>query len=565
MGDFDKKLRYNDKKTVVFYGSENAVNKGVEFMRDAKTKMDITFDNRGPSIVVNIPDYFNGYKDILNRGGSIRCITEITKENVEDCIKLMDLVTELRHMDGMKGGIAITDTEYMATTVLQKATPLSEVIYSSEEEVVAQGQYVFDTFWNNAILANKKIKEITEGIQIEVIKTTMDSIFYKKKLSDLLDSAQKEVLFIISSVNENFRQLDNGTFQKLKEIKDKNSQISIRILTPFSDKLKEIYASQLNAEDFCIRYITTFSEISILIVDRKYSLISETKNDLEKKLERAIGMITYTNSAPTVTTYGMIFDILWKQTDLYQQLENNNRIHKEFVDIIIHELSNPIHLINGFTQHLLDETKNIQEKEMLFKIISHTKNLKFLIKNLSELTSIEANIYSLKKEYFDINKLIFDIIDDFKLNLYTMKKNILFEFESQSQENIVFADPRKISQVLSNLINNSCKFVPKVGGLISISVERKKISSVSNENQKRQRMTCITIRDNGEGLDPNIMPILFSKFKTYATVGTGLGLYISKNIIDSHGGRIFATNNINSKGASFSFTLPIDDSDHPHD
>lgn len=536
-------------------------------MRDARTKMDITFDSRGPSIVVNIPEYFKGYKEILNRGGHIRCITEITKENVKECMKLLELVSELRHMDGMKGGIAITDTEYMATTVLHKATPLSEVIYSSEEEVVAQGQYIFDTFWKNALPATKKIKEITEGIEIEVIKTTMDSKFYNEKFFQLIDSAQDEILFIISSINENYRQLYAGTFQKLREVKKKHPYLMIRILTPFEEKLKEVYKVQLDSKDICVRYITTFSEISILIIDRKLSLISETKNDSGKTIEDAIGMITYTNSSPTVTTYGMIFDILWNQTDLYQQLENNNRIQKEFVDIIIHELSNPIHLIHGFTQHIAEKTQNPKDKEMLFKIISHTKNLKFLIRNLSELTSIEANISPLKKEYFDINKLILDIIGDYKITLSTIKKIIKFEFVATNKEIMVYADPRKISQVISNLINNSSKFVSNNNGLISVNVEIKKRilnsryeQNDNNQNVKKQiyEIVCVTIKDNGPGIDKNIMDILFSKFATYASVGTGLGLYISKNIVEAHGGEIFATNDNEYGGATFSFTLPID-------
>ena len=114
-------------------------------MLNAKSRMDITFDSKAPSIVIRIPQYHTGYIDILRRGGAIRCITELTPDNIAECKELLGLVTELRHLDGMKGGIAINESEYMATTVLKEGKPLTEVIYSNAEEMVAQGQYIFDT------------------------------------------------------------------------------------------------------------------------------------------------------------------------------------------------------------------------------------------------------------------------------------------------------------------------------------------------------------------------------------------------------------------------------------
>ena len=128
-----------DGRTQVLYGVENALSYGVKFMENAEKKMDITFDYHAPSIVIKIPQYYDGYKNILKRGGKIRCITEITKDNIQYCKELLDIVSELRHLDGLKGGIAINETEYMATTLLKEEQPLTEVIYSNAEEVVSQG------------------------------------------------------------------------------------------------------------------------------------------------------------------------------------------------------------------------------------------------------------------------------------------------------------------------------------------------------------------------------------------------------------------------------------------
>ena len=151
--------------TEVLYGSDKVVGRGVQFMKNVKKTMDICFDSKAPSIVVEIDAYRNGYEAIRSRGGKIRAFTEISKDNIRYCKELIKLVDELRHLEGMKGGVAVSEKEYMATTVLQEATPLNQVIYSNTREVVEQMQYIFDIFWYRAIPADQKIREIEEGIE----------------------------------------------------------------------------------------------------------------------------------------------------------------------------------------------------------------------------------------------------------------------------------------------------------------------------------------------------------------------------------------------------------------
>jgi two-component system, OmpR family, sensor histidine kinase VicK len=102
------------------YGTENAVGRGIQFMQNVRNKMDIFFDCKAPSIVIEVEAYKNGYIDIRKRGGKIRALTEITKHNIKYCKELMKIVDELRHLDDLKGGIAVSEMEYMATTVLQE-------------------------------------------------------------------------------------------------------------------------------------------------------------------------------------------------------------------------------------------------------------------------------------------------------------------------------------------------------------------------------------------------------------------------------------------------------------
>ena len=153
-----------EKRSEILYGVENAVGRGVYFMSNVKKRMDIYFEHKAPSIVVEIPEYKNGYIDIRKRGGKIRAFTEITNDNIHYCKELMKLVDELRHLNGVKGGITVSESEYMATTLLEEAKPLTQVIFSSVKEVVEQGQYIFDTLWNTAIPAEQRIREIEEGV-----------------------------------------------------------------------------------------------------------------------------------------------------------------------------------------------------------------------------------------------------------------------------------------------------------------------------------------------------------------------------------------------------------------
>ena len=173
------------KKSEILYGIEKAVGRGVYFMSNVKERMDICFDHNAPSIVVKIREYRDGYNDIRRRGGKIRAFTEITKDNVAYCKELMKIVDDLRHLDGVKGGIAVSETEYMATTILEEAKPLTQVIYSNVREVVEQGQYIFDTLWSTAIPAERKIREIEEGIT-----------YYESKVLESPDEIFKQIIHL---------------------------------------------------------------------------------------------------------------------------------------------------------------------------------------------------------------------------------------------------------------------------------------------------------------------------------------------------------------------------------
>jgi two-component system, OmpR family, sensor histidine kinase VicK len=158
---------------------------------------------------------------------------------------------------------------------------------------------------------------------------------------------------------------------------------------------------------------------------------------------------------------------------------------------------------------------------------------------------------SLNKEEFSLDELIQMTIKEFQNNLEYNKK-IKFEYRTNIVEPIIiYADKYRISQVITNLINNSIKFIEKEG-TISINMDKRK----DNDNDTNEKVV-ISIKDTGMGIDNDILPQIFKKFTTKSFQGTGLGLYICKNIIENHGGEIWAANNKDGKGASFSFYLPL--------
>src|SRR5919197_2012953 len=233
-----------EKKTEVLYGIENAVKRGVEFMRNVRNRMDISFDHTAPSIVVEVEAYKNGYRDIRKRGAKIRALTEITKDNLRHCKELMKIVDEFRHLDGLKGGIAVSETEYMATTILRQAEPLSQVIYSNVGEIVEQQQYFFDTIWNNAIPAKRRIREIEEGLKREFIDTIKDSNEIEKTTFQLLRSATEEILILFSQASR-FRRYQEYT-EMLQLIKEASLHhgVRVRILVDIDDIISKMVTQQ---------------------------------------------------------------------------------------------------------------------------------------------------------------------------------------------------------------------------------------------------------------------------------------------------------------------------------
>ncbi len=536
-------------RTEVLYGAENAVGRGVQFMKNTMEKMDIFFDSKAPSIVIEIDAYRNGYMNIRKRGGKIRAFTEITKDNIYYCKELIEIVDELRHLDGIKGGIAVNETEYMATTVLQEAKPLTQVIYSNVKEVVDQGQYIFDIFWYRAIPAEQKIREIEYGIEpsrIEVIPDTKVSI---SRSLDLIKSALKEVLVIFATSKTFSLAMNMGILQLYKEVTRNGAKI--RLLIPDSQKSQWIVnelKSVVPQVGVRIADKSLQTRITILVVDKTELMIWELKDDSLEDPYEAGGVATYSNNKSIASSYASIFENLWTQTELYQKLKEADKIKDEFINVAAHELRTPIQPILGLADVLRYKLQHGKlENEYLDVIIRNAKRLQRLSEDILDITKIESKSLGLKKELFNINEVILNAIADSNNQIVKENKDHRLKLRLVAPKEDIFieADKGRISQVISNLLSNAIKFTKE--GSINLAVEKK------DNNQE----ILVSIQDTGTGIHPEILPRLFTKFATKSEIGTGLGLFISKSIVEAHGGKIWAENNPGSNGTTFTFSLPL--------
>jgi signal transduction histidine kinase len=227
-------------------------------------------------------------------------------------------------------------------------------------------------------------------------------------------------------------------------------------------------------------------------------------------------------------------------------------MQKDFINVAAHELRTPIQPILGLTEIVCSKIKNTEQRELLDTVVRNAKRLQRLADDIIDVTKIESQSLKLNKEIFDLNEVISNIIDDYKSLIVNGNYKVKLNFKLFKETLLIEADRERISEVVSNLLSNAIKFTKE--GEVFVSVEKKE----DNNNN----YALVTVRDSGAGIDQEILPNLFSKFITKSFEGIGLGLYISKHIVEAHGGKIWAENNSKDGncGSIFCFKLPLGNS-----
>jgi signal transduction histidine kinase len=576
--------------TRVLHGEEAVTDSILKFIADAKQGWDTYIDKTGLSIALTVEPIRKALADAKNNKGlKIKAITEITKDNLKCCKEYMHIVTELRHLDGIRGNFATSESEYIATATLQETTQRLQIIYSNVKNIVEQHQYLFENLWTRAIPAEEKIKEIENQIilgKTEVIRNPKD---IQELFIDMVKSAKQEVLLVLPTINAFYREERIGLIELLKQAAGrKDNKVNVKILTPRNDIIEkktetintpnidiasyeEEEELQLEAEKI------TITTVTIVIVDRKESLVIEKTDDSKQNFIEAVGIATYSNSNPTVLSYVSIFRSLWSQIKLYErvkqanvQLKRHDKMQMEFINMASHEIKTPTQAILGYAEILHKHPE--RRDEILNAISRNATRLQRLTNDILDVSRIESHTLKLTKEQFNINDLILDIVQDYRNQIekekdkYNLALVCKYHHKNHDDDNDVFssliveADKERIIQVISNLLNNAIKFTKD--GQITINVMKytdEEYNVKKDSSQKREEQVMVSIKDTGTGISFDMLPRLFTKFATKSgSGGTGLGLFISKSIIEAHGGRIWAQNSTDGeKGATFYFTIPL--------
>jgi signal transduction histidine kinase len=518
-----------------------------------------------------------GEKGSVSKG--IRWITSIEKDSVELVKVFLNAGIQIRHLKNLTFMNFAVDDRYFYATIdkMENGTHINSLLTSNEPAYIKHYNFVFEDLWKNGIDALDRIRDIEAGVHLSDIEVIPSSARAQELYLDIVKTASEEILWIFPSINAFIRQELIGAIQLAKDAA-KERNVKVRIMIPTNNvieqKLQQLKQYCYPSNTIDVRYIVQMSgtKATILVIDRKSSLVMELRDDSKSTFIEAIGLSTYSNSKAGVASYIAIFENLWKQTELYDQLKESkkqlelayeqvkrhDKMQEEFINIAAHELLTPIQPILGLTQVIRANTKNVKQRELLDITIRNAKRLEQLTEDILDVTRIEGHSLSLNKEQFDLDKIITDVIKDISsptsLTIYTNKESRIKLEYSHPQPILVQADKGRIIQVINNLLINAIKFTQK--GTISISLEKKREQDGNNGGDKDY--IIINVKDTGQGIDPEILPNLFTKFATKSqTRGTGLGLFISKNIVEAHGGKILAQNNENGIGATFTFSLPI--------
>jgi len=564
-------LSYSDsspQRTEVMYGGNKVIEQVLHFVSNARKKIDACVDHTRPLLATEIEPLKKSLVYAKERGICLSYVTEITNDNVSCCKELTKMTGEIRHLDGIKGNFYISDTEYIAPATFERGKPASQMIYSNVKEIVNHQQYLFDTLWNKAIPAEQKIKELEEGV------SEFEVITYHERASqvliDLAKSVKKEALFFLPNDKAMVRVDRLGVIDHIIDASQNGA--TIKIICPLSEENSKVVKRISERAPHIAILNGNKSLYGMYIIDGERCFRAELKHPKAEKFPDAIGFSVYSNRRNTVDFFKSVFELLWNERKLNEELLMTDKMQKEFINVAAHELRTPIVPILGLSEILRSRTikdtsssRKKQDLEMLDIVIRNAGRLSRLTEDILDITKIESQSLRLKKELFDLNDAIFITVEEFKGQIDTTATpgggNVKLLFETVDTINnkkpvFVEADKYRVIQVVSNLISNAIKFSKEVGGgTVNVSIEREKRGGGGEDH------AIVIVRDTGKGIDPEIFPKLFTKFVTKSYQGTGLGLFISKSIVEAHGGKIWAENNIQGKGATFYFTLPILDSE----
>ena len=580
------------ERTEMLIGPEATAKQAWEFFSNVSKKFDGCASSVATPIVMTV--FRDAYQRMKRRGVKIRSVTDMTKDNLKHCKELMEFA-EVRHISHLIGNFGVSETEYIVAPTMKEGQPLPKLIYSNSKEMVEQQQNIFDIFWSKAIPAEQRLKEIEEDGEEEFYQVINNPEMASEIYVNLAKSVKSSALLLLPSTKALMMEYELGVLDHLL-LASKNNQVTdIRIICSIDDNnaqiIKRIYEEAPNIKVLNNR-INLATKVFIVNDDTLFR--AELRDPEADTFSKALSFATYSNSKPTVGAFRSFFELLWESNttneklyEVNKKLQQTDKVQREFINIAAHELRTPIVPILNLSELLYSKIIELQqegkqeEKEMLEMseiILRNANRLHQLTEDILDVTRIESNTLKLRKERLNLNDVIVDAVQDCTRQIANSNVNVMCEpanNDSSSITLLVEADRRRLTQVVSNLLNNAIKFTQEGTVSVTISIIKRKEDTDRDSKVKAAEEVLIAVKDTGIGIDPELMPRLFTKFATKSYQGTGLGLFISKSIVEAHGGKMWAENNNSSNnngddnndgsnnrkhnGATFYFTLPLAD------
>jgi len=541
--------------------NQDEIIKQIIHLSEISSGLSVVSNYGGMQLTYN--NFFESCKKILERqrrgeGEGIRWIMSIEKESVDLVKKFLNLGVKIRHVKNLAPINFTVSKHGLIATVeeMDEGRMVQNLLTSNERSYIKHFSSMFEQLWKDGLDASYRIKDIEKKIgiaEIEIIQNPMDAI---AQGWDMVRSARKEVNILFSSSNALKRQIAMGVLPLLNDASEKH-KVKIRMLLPSTDnkldRLIEQTKSAVPKTD--IRTISTSLEtkISILLVDNKQCLILELKDDMQNSSYDAVGLSTYSISPTIISSYLAVFESFWRHAELFEKMKQVEILEKDFINIAAHELRNPIQPIIGFSELLYSKIQDQEQRRLLDEVILNARRLERLAQIMLDVTRIENNSLVLTKEIVDAGKVVTDIVEGYNRKLEERNvegkgqhsKGLVLIYEGLKNIKITI-DKVRITQVICNILDNAVTFTHQ--GQIRVILKE--------ERQDEKNLLIISVKDMGPGIDPEISTKLFTKFASKSNIGIGLGLFISKAIIEAHGGKIWAENN-SDLGATFSFSIPM--------
>src|SRR5215218_1731850 len=493
----------------------------------------------------------------------VRWIGTINKEDVDLVQRFLALGMEIKHIIYTPLNFSVTDKEFNFTVSnMTDGSSAPNVLISNELSYIKQFNSLFEKLWSQGVNADDRILEIEKGVEPDFFEVMNDKNKAAELLLSLSKLAKEEVLFLLPSDKALIRMKRLEVLDALQ--KASLQGVNVRVICPVTDVSAEII-ERLRVESQIKLAIGNESESGIMIIDSSRFISAELVNPTSETFSEAIGIALYSNSKRSTSMLRSFFNSLWNQAELYSRLELQEKMEKEFVNMAAHELRTPVQPLLGMTDILMSQFEEDQQeeeeerggkknkkkaivvtKEEIEMIARNVKRLERLTSDILDVSRIESNALKLNVEVIDLNEKIRIVVND-EISAIPQGKELEIIFDQrESAPLFVRGDKSRLFEVLSNLIGNAIKFTDS-GGTITVTAEK---STAKKE-------AIVSIKDTGKGIDMEILPRLFTKFASKSDKGTGLGLYLSKGIIQAHGGKMWAENNKDGKGATFRFALPL--------